>query len=97
MEEIIKVVSDNGLGIASFIVLVYFVFTYFCGAVYDGNVLGKVNMALVSVYNLYEMLVAKWTEQGRRLERKDIERIVYQYSRELEHSDENLERMEKMY
>lgn len=28
MEEIIKVVSDNGLGIASFIVLVYFVFTY---------------------------------------------------------------------
>ena len=28
MEEIIKVVSDNGLGIASFIVLIYFVFTY---------------------------------------------------------------------
>lgn len=28
MEEIIKTVVDNGLGIASFVVLIYFVFTY---------------------------------------------------------------------
>ena len=96
-QAVIENQPDYSLDILLEQLLVYFVFTYFCGAVYDGNVLGKVNMALVSVYNLYEMLVAKWTEQGRRLERKDIERIVYQYSRELEHSDENLERMEKMY
>mgnify|MGYP006923193191 CR=1 FL=1 len=28
MEEIIKAVVDNGLGITSFVVLIYFVFTY---------------------------------------------------------------------
>lgn len=75
--------------------LVYFVFTYFCGAVYDDNVIGKVMMSLASVYNIYEMCVAKWIEQGQRLTRYDIDRIVYRYSRELEHSDMNLELMEE--
>ncbi len=75
--------------------LVYFVFTYFCGAVYDDNVLGKVQMSLASVYNIHEMCVAKWMEQEQWLTRHDIERIVYRYSRELEHSDMNLELMEE--
>jgi len=74
--------------------LVYFIFTYFCGAVYDDNLLGKVDMSLYSVYIIYEMLAAKWMEQGQVLDRHDIERIVYRYSRELEHSDMNLEIME---
>ena len=76
--------------------LVYFIFTYFCGAVYDDNVLGKVRLAVDSVDIIYEMIVAKWTEQGSTLSQKDIERIVYRYSRELEHSDLNLEMMEKL-
>ena len=76
---------------------VYFIFTYFCGAVYDGNVYGKVHMALVSVYILYEMFVAKWIEQEQQISQKDIERIVYRYSRELEHSDENLEAMDEKF
>ena len=76
--------------------LVYFMFTYFCGAVYDYNVLGKVDMSLTSVYNIYEMLMAKWIEQGYTLSMKDIELVVYRYSRELEHSDTNLEILENM-
>ena len=76
--------------------LVYFVFTYFCGAVYDDNVLGKVNMSLVSVHNIYEMFVAMWIRQGQQLSQKDMERIVYRYSRELEHSDVNLELLEEL-
>ncbi len=75
--------------------LVYFIFTYFCGGVYDANLLGKVQMSLDSVYNIYEMFVAKWTEQGQKLDLQDMERIVYRYSRELEHSDVNLELMEE--
>lgn len=74
--------------------LVYFVFTYFCGAVYDDNVKGKIKMAVDSVTVLYEMFLAKWTEQGELLSIKDIRRIVYRYSRELEHSDINLELMQ---
>jgi len=71
--------------------LVYFVFTYFCGAVYDDNVLGKIKMSVDSVTVIYEMFTAKWAEQNGRLSAKDIQQIVYRYSRELEHSDVNLE------
>lgn len=74
--------------------LVYFIFTYFCGAVYDDNVLGKVRMSVDSVDIIFEMIVAKWIEQDGMLSQKDIERVVYRYSRELEHSDLNLEVME---
>ena len=74
--------------------LVYFVFAYFCGAVYDDNVLGKVRMAVESVMVLHEMFLAKWAEQDAHLSAKDIQKIVYRYSRELEHSDVNLERMQ---
>ena len=74
--------------------LVYFVFTYFCGAVYDDNVIGKVRMAVDSVHIIYQMCMAKWAEQNESLSAKDIRQIVYRYSRELEHSDVNLELME---
>ena len=73
---------------------VYFVFAYFCGAVYDDNVIGKIKMAMDSVTVLYEMFAAKWTDQDGCLSAKDIQRILYRYSRELEHSDVNLERMQ---
>lgn len=74
--------------------LVYFVFTYFCGAVYDDNVVGKIKMTVDSVTIIYEMFAAKWQEQNRQLAAKDIHKIVYRYSRELEHSDLNLDAME---
>jgi len=74
--------------------LVYFVFTYFCGAVYDDNIIGKVRMSVDSVTVIYEMLAVKWVEQSGHLSAKDIQRVVYRYSRELEHSDINLEIME---
>jgi len=73
---------------------VYFVFAYFCGAVYDDNVFGKIRMAVDSVTVLHEMFTAKWAEQNGSLSAKDIQRIVYRYSRELEHSDVNLGRMQ---
>lgn len=75
---------------------VYFVFAYFCGAVYDDNVIGKIRMAADSVTVLHEMFAAKWAEQGGNLSAKDIQKIVYRYSRELEHSDVNLEVMQKI-
>ena len=70
---------------------VYFVFAYFCSAVYDDNVIGKIRMAVDSVTVLHEMFAAKWAEQDGFLSAKDIQKMVYRYSRELEHSDVNLE------
>lgn len=76
--------------------LVYFIYTYFCGAVYDGRAYAKVQMSVISVFLIYEMLLARWMKNERTLDFEDVVEMVYRYSREIEHSDHNLEMMEKM-
>ncbi len=74
--------------------MVYFLFTYLCGAVYDGNLWGKYNLADRSVCAIEELWFANWLRKGSLSEAKKCE-IVYRYARELEHSDLNLELIEE--
>lgn len=102
--------------------MVYFLFTYFCGAVYDGDVFSKVKMAAVCTMLIQEMELAEavsgscalWqhtagqdqtqtenedenkTAMQQILSLEDRARIAWRFSRELEHSDLNLETMEKL-
>lgn len=76
--------------------LVYFIFTYFCGAVYDGRVYVKVQMAAVCVLLISELMLARWVRNESSLDMEDVIEIVYRFSRELEHSDENLEKFERI-
>lgn len=76
--------------------LVYFIFTYFCGAVYDEYVASKVKMSICSVFYIEELAIALWTQNGGSLTLAEFTRVVYRYSRELEHSDENLITMDRM-
>ena len=76
--------------------MVYFVFTYFCGAVYDDNILGKIQTAVVSILLIQELSIAKWEEQGETFSFANIVDIAHRVSREVEHSDINLIRMEKL-
>lgn len=76
--------------------LVYFIFTYFCGAVYDGRVYAKAQMAAASIFYIEQMLMARWLKNEKMLDQEDVLNIVYRYSREVEHSDINLERLEKI-
>lgn len=76
--------------------MVYFVFTYFCGAVYDDNLLGKIQTAVVSILLIQELTIAKWIEQKEQLEFEDFVDIAHRVSREVEHSDVNLIRLEKL-
>ncbi|MCI5771150.1 MAG: flagellin lysine-N-methylase, partial [Dorea longicatena] len=76
--------------------LAYFISTYFCGAVYDGEAYVKVQMAVVSVLLIHELLMAQWLKNEKMLEMEDVVDTVYRYSRELEHSDPNLNLMEKL-
>jgi len=77
-------------------ILVYFVFTYFCGAVYDGRIYGKIQMAAASLFYIEQILMARFVKNEGRLYEEDILDIVYRYSREVEHSDANLEKLEKL-
>lgn len=76
--------------------MVYYLFTYFCGAVYDGDALAKVKMAVVSTLIWEEIVFAVWTEQCFHISFEERLCIAWRYSRELEHSDPNLIQMENL-
>ncbi len=76
--------------------MVYFVFTYFCGAVYDDNILGKMQTAVVSTILIQELTFARWLEKGNNIHFDDVVDIAHRVSREIEHSDVNLVRLEKI-
>lgn len=75
-------------------ILVYFLSTYFCGAVYDGEAYEKAMLALISICLIHELLLARWLKNEKTLTTEDVIEIVYRYSREIEHSDPNLEEVE---
>ena len=76
--------------------LVYFVFTYFCGAVYNYNAYGKMKFAFAGTVLIRELLRAQWSADPGRTGRPDLIRTAYRYSREIEHSDFNKIRMEDL-
>ncbi len=69
--------------------MVYFIFTYFCGAVYDGEIFVNVQMAAASVSVIWDLLAVRWLKNEKTLDAEDVKEVVYRYSRELEHSDKN--------
>lgn len=71
----------------------FFIYTYFCGAVYDEWIYSKAALAVFSVLMIQEFLMARWLEQGQ-LTKRDISEVARRYAREVEHSEENLELLE---
>lgn len=85
---------DSELNIQLEQLLVYFLFTYFPGAVYDGEVYAKVQMAVYLTWMIYELLMARWIKNSGMLTQEEVVDITYRFSREVEHSDENLKLVE---
>ena len=76
--------------------LVYFLFTYFPGAVYDGEVFAKVQMAVFCTWMIKKLWSARWIRNEKALELEEMTELVYRFSREVEHSDDNLKKVEKL-
>ena len=76
--------------------MVYYVMTYFCGSVYDGKIKAKVQSACIFTYIIYELWKARWMKNNHKLFKEDTYEIAYRFSRELEHSDLNLDRLERI-
>ena len=68
--------------------MVYFVYTYFCGGVYNENPYGKMKAAVISTLMIQDMMLAHWMKHGT-LTLKEAADAAHRYSREIEHSDEN--------
>lgn len=76
--------------------LMFFLFTYFCGAAYDGYIYTKAVLSVCSVLWIREMAFCRWVKTGR-LALEDMIQLSYFYAREIEHSEENLNLLEEMY
>ncbi len=76
--------------------MVYFVFTYFCGGVYDGKGYSKMLLSVVSTLLIEELAMGVWMRQGETLSFLDFVDVAHRFSREVEHSDENLETLEQI-
>lgn len=76
--------------------LVYFLFTYFPGAVYDGEIYAKVQLAVYCVWMIWEIWMARWLKNEKTIDLEEMTELVYRFSREVEHSDLNLKEIERI-
>ena len=74
----------------------FFVYTYFCGAVYDDWIYSKMALAVHSVEFIRELFIARWKQTGQ-LDMQDYVELSYRYAREIEHSDQNLNELEEVF
>ena len=66
--------------------LVYWIYTYFCGAVYDDEIFTKVKMAVVCTLFIHELDVGTYLKNEHHFNLNDQIQICYQFSRELDRS-----------
>lgn len=76
-------------------ILMFFLYTYFCGAVYDDCIYSKVGMAVFSATYIQEFIMCDWYVTGKKTDMQECIRMTYRYAREVEHSDENLNKLEE--
>ncbi|MBR2402486.1 MAG: flagellin lysine-N-methylase [Lachnospiraceae bacterium] len=76
--------------------LVYFIFTYMPGAVYDGELYSKIQMSVYCVLMIYELWLARYLKNEGSLSMDERIDLVYRFSREVEHSDKNRNKLEEM-
>lgn len=77
--------------------MVYFLFTYFCGAVYDEMVYEKAKFAVASTLLIQEMVFASFLSHGKFPQVEEVAEIAHRYAKEVEHSDTNLKRLEELF
>lgn len=73
--------------------LMYFVYTYFCGAVYDDWIDTKLMLGVFSLVFIEEFIMNLYCDKGD-VSFDDCVNVVYRYIREVEHSDNNLNTLE---
>lgn len=88
--------DDTDLDIITEHLMVYFIFTYFCGAVYDEEAHSKMKFSVIGTLMILETAKTLWKETPEAGKMAAILEAAKRYSREVEHSDENIELLEKL-
>ncbi|WP_163193084.1 flagellin lysine-N-methylase [Clostridium thermarum] len=76
--------------------LVYFIYRYFMKAVFDYDVSAKAKTAVVSYLVIKELFIIRWIECGK-LTDEDAVDIMHMYSKDVEHLEENIEKLAELF
>ncbi len=90
---------DDQIAVQQEQLLVYFLYSYFCGAVYDEDAFSKIKLAIVHTMLISELFLARWIQNGNHISEMPLTLeekvdIAHRYAREIEHSDPNLNKVE---
>ena len=88
--------GDANLDIIAEHLMVYFIFTYFCGAVYDEEAHSKMKFSIIGTLMVLETAKTLWAQNLSAGKMAAVLEAAKCYSREVEHSDENIELLEKL-
>lgn len=75
--------------------MMFFVYTYFCGAVYDDWIYSKVAFSVFSTRYIQEFVMCSFYLTDKKINWQHATELAYRYAREIEHSDENLDSLEE--
>lgn len=77
--------------------LLFWIYTHFCGAVYDDEIYAKAMLAVFSTLWIEEINMMLWLENERELTEDEMIRTAWRYAREIEHSDPNLIMLDEIF
>ena len=76
--------------------IVYFIFRYFMEAAIDYDLYAKIKLAAVSFIMIKELDIARWINNNTFSTDDNID-IMHLYSKEIEHSDDNMEALDEIF
>lgn len=65
-------------------------------AIFDYDVSAKIKLAIISMLMIKEVSIVRWIEKGKFVE-EDLVDIAHMYSKDIEHSDENVEALQEVF
>ncbi len=77
-------------------IVIYYVYRYFMKSVFDYDALAKLKFALVSFIIIKELSIIRYLENKEFLD-EDLVDLVYKYSRDIEHLEENIDILEELF
>ncbi|MBO3351777.1 flagellin lysine-N-methylase [Clostridium perfringens] len=78
-------------------ILVYFIFRYFMKAIFDYDVSAKIKLGIISTLMIKELAVVRFIENNNEFTEEDMEEVSRIYSKDIEHSDENIENLQEIF
>lgn len=78
-------------------IFVYFIFRYFMKAIFDYDVSAKIKLAIISTLMIKELAVVRFIENNNEFTEEDMVEVSRIYSKDIEHSDENIENLQEIF